>query len=191
MIRDREDLLNLLKQYKIPYEAWGTGDTKTFENLYREIFEGESVMEVRDGKVFRVSIGSSIDLFCRVGPDLLHLREDRQVFADGRVKRRTLMKGMSIGEKMKSGESSTDAAWRALSEELGITEKLPLISLEDIMRGPVPSISFPGITTIYRIYCFKAFLPLKWFNPEGYVEKQADKTNYYVWELVPEKSPPA
>ena len=185
-IEDREHLLNLLKKHKVPYETWGTGEAKSFEHLYREIFDGESMIEMRDGKVFRISTGSTLRVYYKSRREFLWLKEDKQVFNDGRVKRRELRgEKMSIGEKLKPGESPTSGAWRALAEELCIVEKLPLIPLPDIVVGPVESVSFPGLQTIHTIFAFEVYIPERWYRREGYIEKQSDKTNYYVWKIVP------
>ncbi len=86
---------------------------------------------------------------------------------------------------MMPGEDPLQAAYRALSEELGITEKLPLTPKPLLQKGPQLSTSFPGIYSLYKMYVFDVFLPTHLYKREGYVEHQADKSNYFVWEKIP------
>ncbi|MDE2001428.1 MAG: NUDIX domain-containing protein [Patescibacteria group bacterium] len=183
----RDELVQLLVAHHIPFETWGTGGAKTLKHLLHELESGEAVLKVQRGILTRIAEGATLKVFYRSGSDLYCLREDRQVFVDGRVKQRTLMGDMSIGEKMRPGETAEAAAIRALEEELGITERLPLIARPDLVKGPSPSISFPGIMTIYLMHAFEVYLPDRWYKPEGYVEHQEDKTNYFLWEKVAQK----
>ena len=184
---DKEELTALLKANHVPFDTWGTGEAKTFEHLWKEINEGESVLIERDNMLLRIANGSTLRVYYKKDSTLLYLKEDRQVFKDGREKKRNLAENMSIGEKLKHGEIPAVCAWRSLAEELGITEKLPLTPRPDITRGPVPSVSFPGLHTMYTMYAFDVFLPERWFRPEGYVEKQPDKTSYFIWKEFTEE----
>lgn len=188
---EREELILLLKSNNIPFHTWGTGVSKTLEHLLKEISEGEAELVQKDGSLLRVAIGSTIRVYYRNSAVLLYLKEEKQVFSDGREKRRELAGDMSIGEKLKPGEIPAVGAWRSLAEELGITEKLPLIPRPDIIKGPVPSVSFPGLYTLYTIFAFEVFLPERWYKPGGYIEAQPDKINYFGWTEFPEnKLPP-
>jgi hypothetical protein len=177
-----QELRTLLEKYEIPFETWGTGQAKTFNHLLAEINDGEAVLTEHENRLLRSANGSIVMVYYRNGQSLWQLKEDRQVFSDGRERRRTL--ATSIGEKMQPGESSIDAAHRALREEIGIDEKLPLIQKPMIIKGPIPSESYPGLFTRYVMHAFDVFLPDHHFKPEGYIEKQQDKTNYYIWVEV-------
>ncbi len=184
---ERGKLIALLRGNDIPIDSWGTGIAKTVDHLLKEINAGESELLKKDGALLRAAVGSTIRVYYRNEAVLFHLKEEKQVFKNGRVKKRELAGDMSIGEKLKPGEIPAVGAWRALAEELGITEKLPLIPLPDIIKCPVKSVSFPGLLSLYTIHAFEVFLPEKWYRPEGYVEKQSDKTSYFVWMKFSEK----
>ncbi len=187
----REELILLLESNDIQFRDWGAGASKTLEHLLKEIYEGEAELIQRDGSLLRVVTGSTIRVYYRNGAVLLYLKEEKQIFNDGRVKRRELAGDMSIGEKLKPGEIPAVGAWRSLAEELGITEKLPLIPRPDIIKCPVPSVSFPGLYTLYTIFAFEVFLPERWYKPGGYIEAQPDKINYFSWtEFLADNNPP-
>lgn len=38
--------------------------------------------------------------------------------------------------------------------------------------------------TFYRTYFFETVLQDDAYNPDGYIEKQDDKTTYFVWRRV-------
>src|SRR3989344_3381838 len=158
---DKKHLVALLKISNVSLGDWGTGAAKTVDHLLKEINDGESTLIKKGNFLLRSVIGSSVRIFYKQKSSaLLFLKEDKQIFKDGREKR------------------------RELAEELGVTEKLPLVPRPNIIKGPIPSISFPGLYTLYSIYAFEVFLPEKWYKPEGYAEKQADKTNYFIWEEI-------
>lgn len=178
--RVRERAAALLTSNRIPLDRWGTGEAKTLDHLVTELIDGECRLEVHDGRIVRYAQGAVVDVYCDGPRGRLKLVEDRQVFADGRTKRRNL--DTSIGEKMKPGEDPRDAANRAITEELGITAPLFVAPLGTRRKGPVPSVAFPGLTTIYDMHVFAVTLPPELVRSEGYVEHQPDKTTYFVWE---------
>ena len=108
------------------------------------------------------------------------LKEDRQVFKDGRVRRR----GFSwVAEKMEKDENSFMAAERAIKEELGLLS--PFASWPEHIDNEVfeqKSRSYPGLMTEYSIDRFKVYLTPEQFVPEGYVEEQENLTTFFVWE---------
>lgn len=179
----RAELLELLKKYNVPFEKWGTGESKTIEHLLSELSSGESELIEKQGNLVRKSFGAAVNVYYknREGK-VFKLKEAKQVFRDGREKIRDL--GTSIGEKIKPGESALSAAQRALSEELGIDEKLELKQASPIIKGPVSSQSFPGLQSEYFINVFEFFLPDNLYNPDGYTERQADKESIFIWEQI-------
>jgi len=180
----RKELLSLLQAYNIPLNEWGVGKAKTFEHLLSELESGEA--EIVESKVglLRSSQGAILTVFYTDGISTWRLKEDRQVFKDGREKRRDLGNEMSIGEKMHREEDPVEAAYRALREELSITERVELHVKPHKTKGPVASESYPGLMTYYTMNVFEVFLPKHLYKPEGYIERQKDKTNYYVWIKV-------
>lgn len=174
------ELRDFLVKHGIPLHVWGTGKAKTFEHLLKEISEGEATIELQDdGTIRRTANGAGIIIFYHDGVSRWRLKEDRQVFNDGRTRTRTMTS--SIGEKLRPNEEPRTAARRALKEELGIEEEIELIDLGPVIKGPVESESYPGTWSISTSYIYEATFPPHLYKPE-YVEVQADKTNYYTWE---------
>lgn len=188
---NKTELEQQLKSKGIPIEKWGVGESKTLENLLHELESGDSRLEEDpDLGVLRVEAGVGINVYFNEGKNSLVLVEDRQVFKDGRIRRRNLP--TSIGEKMRPGESPLEAVSRAFSEELNIVAIGVIFSIGEEDRQPVSSVSFPGLWTKRKIHVFDTTMPPEYFKPEGYVEEQEDKTNYYEWRVVPvcsQKSP--
>jgi len=177
---EQDKVVALLRRHNVPVEVWGTAEAKTLGHLLAELEAGECRLVEQGDSLVRYAAGAVIDVYCD-GPDgRLKLIEDRQVFRDGRSKRRDL--DTSIGEKMKPDEHPQVAAHRALTEELGITVPLSLVPLGTRRKGPVPSVAFPGLVTVYDMHRFEVTLPQELVRPDGYVEHQADKSTYFIWQ---------
>jgi hypothetical protein len=174
------ELLNLLSRFNIDINLWGKGEARTIEHLLKEINMGECQLIESNGGLLRLVTGPGLNVFYNDGERILKLKEEKQVYSDGRVRVRADLE-ISIGEKLKPGESSFDAARRALSEELNISSNLELISAAPITKGPLASVSYPGLKTKYMFEVFDVYLPSEFYKPEGYIEEQIDKKNYYVW----------
>ena len=115
-----DELKALLTSYSIAIDEWGYCESKTVAHLLAELHKSESTLqETEDGKLLRVVRGVGINVFYQDKGRLLRLQETRQVFSDGRGRRRDL--STSVGEKMKPDESPNEAATRTLTEELGIS----------------------------------------------------------------------
>lgn len=113
--------------------------------------------------------------------DVYQLIEERQEYRDGRTRVRNL--GTSLGEKMKPNEDPDDAAIRALAEELDVQAFTSLHTIGHEQTTHTPD-SYPGLKSNYDTYRYVAVLDDEGYNPEGYVEVQPDKTNYYSWMKV-------
>lgn len=179
-------LSSFLITHGVPVHTWGTGEAKTFDHLYQEVSSGEATLTVDGDRVIRSAEGSTVTVYYRDGARLLRLVEAKQVFKDGRERVRNLP--TSVGEKLAHGEDPYAAAHRALTEELGITERLTLYLDAPSTKGPIPSPSFPGLYTRYTMHNYHVYLPEDLYHPEGYVERQKDKSSYFVWEVVSENS---
>lgn len=180
---DLEQLATRLRAAGISLDKYGTGNAKTLEHLLSEVHEGESVLSTdNNDKLYREVNVLWVDVLCERSDGKVYLlKEDRQEFADGRIKRREL--DSSIGEKLKPSEIPREAVGRALQEELGVKSVLT-IHEAGYTEQTGPSDSFPGLENTYRMYKYVTLIPEEEFKPEGYVEYQADKTNYYVWSLL-------
>jgi hypothetical protein len=178
----------ILESAGLPLQDWGQGSSKTVGHLLAEVRDGESLISVgRNGEIRREVDVVGVDvLHVTAGGDVYLLREDRQVYKkeyqkDKRVRQRNL--STSLGEKIKLGEDPVDAANRSLSEELGVAETTGLYSL-GFQETIDPTDSYPGLVSQKTLHLFVAQIPAESFVPEGYVEKQGDKTNYYLWDLM-------
>ena len=114
-----DELGDVLKASGVPVDSWGQGDAKTLDQLLAEIRGGETRLVFSpEGSVSRLMAAVGVNVY---HPDTngrtLLLKEDRQVFSDGRIRRRPL--DISLVEKMIFGEDSEVAARRALREEIG------------------------------------------------------------------------
>lgn len=179
---NKVELVAFLEAHQIPLCEWGKGEAKTLDHLFAEIDSGEAVIEKEGVGLVRIVSGSVVDVCYQLDNVVLRLKESKQVFSDGRERSRSL--DASIGEKIRPGERALDAAHRALREELGILDDLVLTSLPLVAKGPIPSVSFPGLMTKYVSYRWQVFLPARLYKPEGYVERQPDKTSYFVWVSI-------
>jgi hypothetical protein len=184
---DLDSLMGHLIGAGLPLEKYGIDGAKTVHHLLQEIHTGDSKVSFdTSGNVYREVKVLWLDVFCSLEDGQLYrLKEDRQVFKDGRanpVKRRNL--SSSLGEKLKPDEEPEASISRTLSEELAITaEPAGVYFLETEQTLFTPD-TYPGLESTYTHYKYVVTIPPSAFNPEGYIEDQEDKTNYYVWELL-------
>ncbi len=178
------DLLGVrLYEAGIDTSSWGKGAAKTLNHLWRELEKGEAFLEPdKDGQLLRKVIVSGADVFYSSSDGRRYrLKEDRQVFTDGRVRRRDL--GFAVSEKLGLGEEPEEGMVRGIREELGIEGDVSLkqVAADEQTRE---SRSYPGLRSQYTRYLFRVQLNSDQFRPEGYIEKQPDKTTYFVWEQI-------
>jgi hypothetical protein len=181
-----EALKKLLEDAGIDFSEWGKGEAKAIEHLRSEINEGESILEKGESGelVRRVSIVGADIYYVSPGGERLHLKEDRQIFKDGRERKRDY--GHAVSEKMKQGEDPRVAIIRGIREELGIDGLIdPQKAWEDekIILSP----SYPGLVSHYIRYGFDVILSENQFKPEGYIEEQDKMSTYFIWEEVKER----
>ena len=84
---------------------------------------------------------------------------------------------------MKPDELPEDAAVRALSEEIGVSSVLShyVIGEEEKMYTPP---TYPGLESRYSTFSHLVQIGASDFKPDGYIEYQEDKVNYYVWKQL-------
>jgi len=182
-----ENLEEMLRTFRIPYLEWGKGNSKTLVHLLKEIKERETTIQEEEGKLVRSVSVSYVDVFYQNENGMTYkLLENRQEFRDGRVRRRPYLIG-SIAEKMKSGEDSQEAAYRALSEELGINERY-ILHNKRVREIEEDSPSYPGLSSRFKNYLSEVTLPRKNVRLEGYVEEQRDKNTFWIWKPINEKN---
>ncbi len=179
-----DQLADLLQAWNVPVEQWGQGKAKTFDHLLKEVQTEECALvavETEHGsELIRRSRVAAIDVFY-TAPDGEEYRlvEDRQVFKDGRTKTRPHVT-TSLGEKLKADEDGDEAAFRAVHEELGFSpESVTYLGSDKIRKE---SNSYPGLNTELALDYYRCAASDATYRPEGYVERQADKDVYFVWQ---------
>ncbi len=167
----------------IDISSWGTGRAKTLVHLQNEIESGEIILVTgKNGELLRkVAIGGADIYYQSPNGKKYHLKEDRQVFKDGRERRRNLEQAVS--EKMKLGEDPRIAIIRGIQEELGIRGEINLVAT-GTDKQKITSPSYPGLESQYILHKFRVVLTEEQFNSEGYREDQSDKSTYFVWKEV-------
>lgn len=168
-----------LRAAGIDTASWGEGVTKKLADFYGELSTGESLLTWdQDGAPLRVVNAFGLDVIVDNQGSVLKLVEDRQVFADGKVKRRNL--STSLGEKIPDGESLEVTAGRLLKEEIGVSA-FKLSNLMFTEFNERPSASFPGLRSIISLTRATAVISPQGYNPDGYSEVKSDRTSYFIW----------
>lgn len=176
-----QEVEQLLSKGAISFEEWGKKTPKTVAHLAKEQLKGESVLVFENGELFRKADVVKLDVRYRGGEQELMLVEAKQVYHDSDIPGRGPRAGMS--EKIVRNEDPLTAAKRALQEELGIISGYEISAFEATREVRI-SDSFPGLKTDSLIHRAQVVLSEEVFVPEGYVENQADKNVYFVWEPV-------
>lgn len=183
-----EHLRSFLDDAGFPLAEWGEGPTKTYQELWQELADGESELicpetfEARDeyGEIVRQTNVLGIDIFAEIDDELYRLREDKQVFKDGRGERRRNLI-TSIAEKIKQDEDHDEAVVRAVAEELGVTNILQAEEGEATELWQTTA-TYPQLPSKLNIYKYSVTIAPEDFRPEGYMEDQPTKQNFFVWD---------
>ena len=183
-VESYEDLLDLLNEYNIDLEMYGTGIFKTVKHLWNELKEGECVLSDVNGKLNRNVdfIGAKV-MYKRDGVNY-RLWEDRAEFKDGRVRIRPIEHSMA--EKFKRGENPKDVLVRGMKEELSIELRKNQFTFYNKERIEENG-DYPGIDSYHNGLYYMILLYDDQFKPQ-YIEHQKDKTIYYVWREMKPKS---
>lgn len=165
----------------IDVSLWGKGPSRTLEALYNEIVNGEAILfDSGGGKLLRKVTITGVDLFYTTqNGKLLKLKQEKQVFKDGRIKFRHSK--LSVSEKMKPNETPLEATLRGITEELGISGPFYLSRTSSSIET-LYSKSYPGLKSQYLCHHFKGYVPPEQYDPCGYIEEQDDKTTFFVWD---------
>lgn len=174
------NLINLLKKNDIPCDLWGTGKSKTINHLLDELKNGECEIAELHGTLTRFIEFVGVKVFYTDKDEQTWiLKEDRQEFNDGRVRRRNMPN--SVSEKMKSGEDPLISAIRGIREELGIKVYAHQLKKRRDLSYDGGSLSYPGLDTKYKGHKFICDIDDNQFEPRGYVEVQSDKKTFFIW----------
>lgn len=182
MIQNMQSLKDQLQSVGIDISVWGQGEAKTLISLQKEIESGEVTLVINEtGTLVREVIGAGADVYYTTKDGKkFRLKEEKQVFLDGRERHRTKRMGNAVSEKMKPGEDPIMVLVRGVREELGLED----ISFE--FKGTYENIaesqSYPGLLSKYVLHLFEVHLKDSQFKIEGYVEEQDNLKTYFVWE---------
>ena len=179
---DLDNLKELLNSYNIPIDLWGTGKSKTINNLLNELENNECSLEEKNDKITRYIEFVGIKIYYTKDDERFILKEDRQEFNDGRVRRRDMPS--SVSEKMVFGEDPIVASIRGIREELGVKIEAHQLTKHSGLNYNGGSLSYPGLDTKYKGHKFICNLIGDQFNPSGYVEIQKDKKTFFIWEKL-------
>ncbi len=174
-------LRDQLEQAGISTADWGKGQAKTLRHLVKEIKDGETIL-VNDarGQLVRSVVVGNADVYYKLpNGNLLCLKEYRQVFNDGRERRRNL--GCAVSEKMKPNETPEEAMIRGIQEELGIAGPID-IAAEGTKEETIDSPSYPGLRSRYIQHKFRIMLNSEQYKLDGYTEEQGEIKTYFIWE---------
>ena len=170
-----KELSDKLKEYSIPINQYGVGQSKTIQHLFNELQEWECRIEDENGILVRYIDFVGVKVFYKD----LFLKEDRQEFKDGRVRRRDIK--ASVAEKMKPNEDPMESVIRGMEEELKIKVDPSQIKSTKPLSYSQSSKSYPGLETKYNEYPFICHLNDKQFKSDGYIEVQKDKSTFFKW----------
>jgi hypothetical protein len=177
-IHSLSQLEAVLHSYNIDMSVWG----KPVSSLLQEINDDETVL-VDCGGVLEMHTNTVL-VEILSPDDSMRLVEEKQVFTNGFVRYRRLV---SLSEKFRPGESPTEAAYRAISEELLERKEFDQSSVQ-LLSLPIPTSfykpsaeSYPGLKTVNRLFRFRTILPGDLYDQNGYIEIQRDKKTYFKW----------
>lgn len=158
----------------------GCRHCKNRRSLLREIEAGETVLiETADGLRRRVSL-VRVEVLHQSGDATFKLVEEKQVFSDGRTRRRDLS---GVNEKMLPNEEPITAAVRGLSEEIGV-EANESLTYHGSDVSSIESPSYPGLRSEYITHNLSMLIDDASFRPEGYIEEQNGKSTYFGWTAL-------
>jgi hypothetical protein len=175
------ELAALLTKYKVDINLFGVGKAKTLDHLLKEVNSGEAELTKCNGELLRRLSVLNITVLAQHKADRYRLIEDRQIFKDGRERRRQL--SASLSEKLQEDEGLLAACKRALKEEIGVSVYTHTTNATTSVER-VESPSFPGITTEYNLSHVEVLIDPSEYRKDGYTEEQKDKTTYFVWLKV-------
>jgi hypothetical protein len=172
-------LKQILTAEGIDFSRWGQGKTKTLDNLWQEIVDGETILSENP---LRRTISFIQVVINREGHILI---ETKQELANGSTRSRN----RPLSEKMQPGESVETAALRGIEQELSLPPDN--VTFLPTRIGPqlveYPSLSYPGLTTFYNVHTIEAAvtgLPDTPFTSDE--QSPTDPVRKHFWHWLPE-----
>ncbi|MCB9418945.1 MAG: NUDIX domain-containing protein [Ardenticatenaceae bacterium] len=148
VLQSKEQLQEWLDAANIDTALWGEGNAKRVEHLFDELLAGEACLQ--DNPPLRLV--DVVQIIVRRGKQIL--LEAEQELKNGQIR----FRNQPPSEKIKAGESYTDAALRCFREELGVAETavafLPHTYTQ--IESATDSLSYPGLKTCYTFHMIEA-----------------------------------
>jgi hypothetical protein len=178
----KEKLIEILELYDIPLDKWGRNSAKTVNHLLNEINDNESTLEVKDNNLIRRVEFIGVKIFYTENDITYQLKEEKQVFKDGRTRVRNI--SSSVSEKKMKSEDPINAVIRGVKEELNIVINRNKVITDFTKIHEDESLSYPGLFSIRKGYYYIYHFNKEQFNSEGYIENQSDKSTYFKWTQI-------
>ena len=182
LINNYSDLKNILNQYHIDTSKWSHQEgNKTIEQLFIELQQGESTLDIVDRKLVRNLQVASIKVRFKLGDNYFQLVEDKQIFLTGKVRKRELV---TITEKIKEGEKPLTGAYRGLAEEINLYLNEGLIFENESCWQKI-SPSYPNLISSYRVFNYCILLGKKELKKVKFSEYQETEEMINLFTLKP------
>lgn len=167
---------------QIDTSVWGTGKSKQVVDLWHELQRKETILQ--DNPPLRLV--EVVQVIVRRGD--MYLVEARQEFGNGRIRERN----QPPAEKLKAGETFTEAAVRCLQEELSGTEETITLfpNTYRFVQYESEACSYPGLRAQYTFHILEAEvlgLPREdfWQDNHAFAEGDPIRRHYWVWRSGP------
>ena len=180
-IKSKEQLIEILTNFNVPLDDWGSGPYKTIEHLWNELNEEECVLFNINGTLRREVNFVGAKIYYNDGEKRYFLKEEKAMFKDGRVRIRKIW--YSMAEKFKFDEDPTEALIRGMKEELDITINENQTTYYNKVYFPSDD-DYPGIKSFHTGYNYLIVLNEDQYNINGYIEHQSDKDIYFKWKEI-------
>lgn len=179
------DLKGLLNPETIDEWEQNKGRTKTVEQLYNEIVEGDTKLfeDPTTHKLYRKTLVLFLVIKKRINGVTKFLIEYEQVFKKKGYapRRRQILPAEKMKQSDENKEPLLDAVYRAVQEELGDDIRVLYIDYEHIVTTvrAEESLSYPGLETLYESY----YVPIEvdGLSDQDFSTEEKDKINYWKW----------
>jgi hypothetical protein len=176
------ELNEYLMIHGIGTSSWGEGKARQVDDLFAEIRQKESTLELHKDRLYRSTRVMTLVVRDPELPDY-HLVCKKQRLPDGRLRERNLL----VSEKMFIGELAEKAATRAILEELlgGIDKP----DMKSILFNPSSLVtwneigvsrSYPTLTTQYQLHQMEVVVPGLPAEPFSTIE--GEQEHFWAWE---------
>lgn len=175
--RDSAELERWLGEQGVDLTQWGHNGSKSVDDLYNEIAEGETWLQgdppLRHVEAVRVIVRRADKILIEAG----------QVFHDGRMRTRN----RPPSEKLHPGENPLLAAQRCLEEELAVPPEAITLYPDSYreQRDVLESASYPGLLSSYHFHVVEATvegLPDEPFFTVEQAVGPGEPVSHHFWE---------